>query len=175
MSTEKTSSAETSKAGPGGANRLAGALRQRWHSFASGDAYQSNGRASAEQMAYAALLDVGMKAGLGAMVICFGVYVSGILPAHVPLETLPRYWSMSVHDYIAATKAPTGWDWTHLVDKGDYLNLLPVAFLATITIACYARILPMLAAKRERIFAAIVVVEIAVLVLAVSGALEGGH
>ena len=69
----------------------------------------------------------------------------------------------------------TGWDWTRLVDKGDYLNLLPVAFLATITIVCYARILPMLAARRERIYAAIVIAEIAVLLLAVSGYLAGGH
>ena len=50
-----------------------------------------------------------------------------------------------------------------------------MAFLATITIVCYARILPMLAARRERIYAAIVIAEIAVLLLAVSGYLAGGH
>lgn len=157
------------------AAHMAEAARTRWSKFAAGDAYKSDRPASAEQMAYAALLDIGMKAGLVAMVVCFALYVSGILPAHVPLETLPRYWSMSVHDYLEATKAPTGWDWTRLVDKGDYLNLLPVAFLATITIVCYARILPMLAARRERIYAAIVIAEIAVLLLAVSGYLAGGH
>ncbi len=154
---------------------IAGALRTRWRSFVSGDAYKTDGAASAEQMAYAALLNVGMKAGLGAMVVCFVLYVSGIVPAHIPLEDLPRYWSMPVHEYIAATKAPTGWGWMRLVGKGDYLNILPVAFLATLTVACYARILPMLAAKRERIFAAIIVAEIAVLMLAISGILASGH
>ena len=126
-------------------------------------------------MAYAELLDFGMKAGLVGMIVCFLLYVSGIVPPHVPLEDMPRYWSMPVNEYLAAAKVPTGWGWLQLAGKGDYLNFLPVAFLSTITIACYLRILPMLSAKGERIFSAIIIAEVAVLLLAVSGYLAGGH
>lgn len=149
--------------------------RRQFTAFFSGEKYSSDGRASREQMAYAELLDLGMKAGLVGMIVCFLLYVSGIVPPHVPLDEMPRYWSMPVQEYLEATKVPTGWGWLKLAGKGDYLNFLPVAFLATITIACYLRILPMLNAKGERIFSAIVVAEVAVLLLAVSGYLAGGH
>ena len=160
----------------GGRSRAFGlAAKRQWTAFFSGERYSSDGRASREQMAYAELLDLGMKAGLAGMIVCFLLYVSGIVPPHVPVEELPRYWSMPVHEYLDATKAPTDGSWLKLSVKGDYLNFLPVAFLATITIACYLRILPMLNAQGERIYSAIVVAEVAVLLLAVSGYLAGGH
>lgn len=173
MAHDKAKSTLTTNAA--GAAGTVARIKRGWAAFVSGENYPTDGPASAEQMAYAALLDIGMKIGLGAMVLCFLLYVSGLVQPHVPLHDLPRYWSMSVHDYVEATKVPTGWGWVHLIGSGDYLNILPVAFLSMITIVCYLRILPMLAAKRERIFSAIVVAEIVVLSLAVSGVLAGGH
>lgn len=170
---------EDASAGPkslGARGRAFGnSARRQFTAFFSGETYSSNERASREQMAYADLLDLGMKAGLVAMILCFLLYVSGMVAPHVPLEDLPRYWSMPVNEYLAAAKVPAGWGWTSLAGRGDYLNIVPVAFLATVTIACYLRILPMLASRGERIFSAIVVVEVAVLMLAVSGILAGGH
>lgn len=155
--------------------QLGAASRRQFTAYFSGEKYSSDGRASREQLAYADLLDLGMKAGLGGMVVCFLLYVSGIVTPFVPLEDMPRYWSMSVNEYLAATKAPTGWGWTRLAASGDYINLVPVTFLSTITIACYLRILPMLSSRGERIFSLIIVAEIAILLLAVSGYLAGGH
>ena len=155
--------------------QVGAAARRQFTAFFSGERYSSDGRASGEQLAYADLLDLGMKAGLGGMIVCFLLYVSGIVTPHIPLEDMPRYWSMPVDVFLAATKSPTGWGWTRLVGNGDYLNIVPVAFLSTITIVCYLRILPMLSAKGERIFSAIVITEVAVLLLAVSGYLAGGH
>lgn len=143
--------------------------------FFSGEKYSSNGRASLEQLAYADLLDLGMKVGLAGMILTFLLYVSGIMTAHVPLEDLPRYWTMPVEAYLAAAKVPDGWGWTSLAATGDYLNIVPVAFLSAVTIVCYLRILPMLAIKGERIYSAIVVAEVAVLLLAISGYLASGH
>lgn len=173
MAHDKTSSTPTANAASSAG--IVASIKRGWATFVSGENYATDGPASAEQMAYAELLDIGMKIGLGAMVLCFLLYVSGLVQAHVPLHDLPRYWSMSVHDYVEATKVPTGWGWVHLIGAGDYLNIVPVAFLSIITIVCYLRILPMLAAKRERIFSAVVVAEIIVLSLAVSGVLAGGH
>lgn len=173
MSLEQPTAKTTTNAVDNGG--IAARMKRGWTTFVSGENYATDGPASAEQQAYAALLDIGMKVGLGAMVLCFLLYVSGLVQPHVSLQDLPRYWTLSVHDYVELTKAPTGWNWVGRIGNGDYLNLLPVAFLSMITIVCYLRILPMLIAKRERIFSAVVAAEIVVLMLAVSGLLAGGH
>jgi hypothetical protein len=136
---------------------------------------QDTERASAEQIAYANLLDFGMKLGLGALVFTFALYVLGVVSPKIPLEQVPKYWLMSVHDYLEATHIPTGWGWLSLAGKGDFLNFLPIAFLSGVTVVCYLRILPILTAKKDRIFAAIAVAEVVVLLLAASGILVGGH
>jgi hypothetical protein len=148
---------------------------QRIVSLTNTSRYEGDKRASPEQLAYADLLDLGMKIGLAGLVAAFLLYVSGLVAPQVPLTDLPQYWSLPVHDYLEKSGAPTGWGWAKLLGKGDYLNILPVAFLSTITIVCYARILPILHGKGDRTYAAIVVAEIVVLTLAASGLLAGGH
>ena len=39
-------------------------------------------KATAEQVAYGKLLDLGMKVGLAALVVSFAIYLTGILPPH---------------------------------------------------------------------------------------------
>jgi hypothetical protein len=67
-----------------------------------------NTKASEEQMAYAGVLNGGMWLGLAILVITFIIYISGILPSFVPIDDLPKYWTMRVHDYNVALNAPTG-------------------------------------------------------------------
>ena len=56
------------------------------------------------------------------------------------------------------------------------MNFLGIAFLAGVTIVCYLRILPILFAKKDRIYALIALLEVLVLSLAASGLLSsGGH
>lgn len=157
---------------PDEAERAAAAMKDARSCTPTDERYE---RASPEQIVYADLLDIGMKIGLGGMVAMFLLYVSGMIAPQIPLADLPKYWSLPLHDYLEQSGAPTGWGWAKLLGKGDFLNILPVAFLSTITIVCYARILPMLRAKGDNIYATIVVVEILVLALAASGILAGGH
>jgi hypothetical protein len=133
-------------------------------------------QASEEQMAYASVLNVGMWLGLAVMVITFFVYVSGVLPSFVPIDDLPKYWTMRVHDFNVALNAPTGWGWAPLVGKGDYLNFVGIAMLSGLTILCYLVILPILFRKKDTAYAIIAIVEVLVLSLAASGLLKvGGH
>jgi hypothetical protein len=130
--------------------------------------------ASDEQLLYAAWLDRGTRVGFILLVVTFFAYVLELLPPAIPLDDLPKYWSLPVHEYLQATGAPTGWEWVRRLGSGDYLNFLAVAVLAGVTIVCYARLLPALAANRDRVFAAICALEIVVLVLAAAG-IGGGH
>lgn len=129
-----------------------------------------------EQVVYARVLDAGMKLGFVSLVVTFALYVAGVLTPHVPVEELPRYWSMPVGKYLAATGIHTGWSWLHLLGKGDFLNFVGIAFLSSVAIACYATITPIFFRKKDRIYGCLAVLEVAVLVLAASGVLKsGGH
>lgn len=127
-------------------------------------------------MAYANVLNIGMWLGLAVLVITFFVYLSGILPSYVPIDDLPKYWSMKVHDYNTVLKAPTGWGWAALVGKGDYLNFIGIAMLSGLTILCYLVIIPILLRKKDMPYVIIAIVEVLVLSLAASGIMKvGGH
>lgn len=132
--------------------------------------------ASEEQIAYANILNIGMWVGLLALVVFFVIYVSGIFQSFIPIEELPKYWSMKVKDYIHESHAPTGWAWTAMIDKGDYLNFIGIAALAALTVLCYLIILPIFIRKKDTPYVVIAILEVAVLTLAASGILKaGGH
>jgi len=99
----------------------------------------------------------------------------GILQPHVPVNDLPRYWSMSVHEYLEATGIGTGWSWLGSLGQGDLVNFVGIAFLAGVTIICYIAIIPILLRKKDMPYVVLALVEVAVLVLAASGVLKSGH
>lgn len=133
-------------------------------------------KASEEQMIYASILNVGMWLGLAVLTITFLMYVFGVLPNFVPIDDLPKYWTMKAADYNHLLNAPTGWGWFAFVGKGDYLNFVGISMLAGLTILCYLSIMPTLSRKKDRAYLAIAVVEVAVLLLAASGVMKsGGH
>jgi hypothetical protein len=126
-------------------------------------------KASEEQIAYASVLNVGMWFGLFLLVVTFIVYISGALPSYVPIDDLPKYWNMRVHDFNVALNAPTGWHWTALVGNGDYLNFVGIAILSGLTILCYLVMLPILFRKKDMAYVVIAIMEVLVLSLAASG------
>lgn len=129
-----------------------------------------------EQVVYAKILDLGMKVGLCALVISFVMYVFGVLEPHVALQDLPKYWKLPVHDYLQQTGIGQGWSWLSMLNKGDFLNFVGIAFLAGVSVLCYLAVIPMLFRKGDTIYAFLAIAEVAVLVAAASGLLKaGGH
>lgn len=129
----------------------------------------------AEQTIYARCLDWGTRAALLALTASFFAYVSSLVEPLVPLHELPGLWTLSADRYIAATGAPSGWGWLRLLGKGDYLNFVAIVMLGLMTVACYARILPSLLARGERLQAWLVVAQLLVLLAAASGVFTAGH
>lgn len=133
-------------------------------------------KATEEQLVYARILDLGMKGGLLLITVTFIIYLTGILTPHLPVNDLPKYWSMPVKDYLHATGIHPGWAWLGMLGKGDFLNFLGIALLAGVTIICYIPIIPIFLKKNDKVYAMIAVMEILVLTLAASGVLKsGGH
>jgi hypothetical protein len=122
---------------------------------------------------YARWLDGASKAGFAISLGAFLLYVGDLLPAYLPLEDLPRYWTLPVHRFIEVTGAPQGWEWLGQLRYGDALNLAAVALLGLVTPVCYARLLPALLAERDWLQAALAAAQLVVLVAAASGLLAG--
>lgn len=103
-----------------------------------------------------------MRIAFALLVASFALYVLGVLDPLVPTQELVRLWGLPVDRYVAATGAPTGWGWLKVLAKGDYLNFVGIALLATVTVVCYARIVPAL----PRLHAMLALTQIAVLLAA---------
>lgn len=120
---------------------------------------------------YARWLDVATKVGFAVSLAAFLVYVSGWVPAFLPPADLPRYWSLPVGRFIAATGAPQQWSWLRLLGYSDVLNLGALALFALVTPACYARLVPRLLAQRDWLQLALACAQVVVLLVAASGVL----
>lgn len=133
-------------------------------------------KVSKEQLLYANILNAGMLVGLAGLLFTFVLYATGILDPLIPLEKIPEYWVLSVHEYLEQSAISAGWAWLGKLKFGDMLNYLPIAFLSLLTIACYLAILPELAKNKDKAYIVICILEVLVLLVAASGILgTGGH
>jgi len=121
---------------------------------------------------YASCASVGARVALAIIVVELIAYLSGALSPYVPLGELPRLWHMSMSEYLAAAHVPAGWGWLALAGRGDYVNFIGIALLASITLACYLRALRGFLRRGERLYAALAAAQLAVLLLAASGLLN---
>lgn len=131
-------------------------------------------QANEEQLIYANILDKGMEVGMFVLVITFILYVFGIITPWVPINDLPKYWGLSVHEYLEASKINSGWSWLGMLGKSDFLNFIGISFLAGTTIICYIGVVPVFFKKKDIVFFILSLLEIFVLILAASDILRGG-
>ncbi|MGD2215210.1 MAG: hypothetical protein PVJ64_00585 [Gemmatimonadales bacterium] len=139
--------------------------------------------ADEEQLLYAKILQTGMYIGLAILLATFALYSSGIVAPAIPVEQLPEYWAMNVHEYLEVTNQNhlhhehpiSGWSWLSVLEKGDYLNFLGIAVLAAVTIFCFLGIVPTLIRKKDTPYMVMALLEAAILTLAASGILSVGH
>jgi hypothetical protein len=135
----------------------------------SGAKHGAGGRVSAEQLRYAGVLDVCMKAALALLAVTFAVYVFAFLPPQVPLEALPRLWTLPVGEYLAATAAEPGWHWVTRLGESDALALGAIALVAGASLPCLAVLAVDYARQRDWAYLGIAVSLIVLLGLAASG------
>ncbi len=148
-----------------------------------GPSPQPSGEADADQLLYAGILAKGMYLGLGILILTFIIYMTGLVQPGIPIEELPRLWTLGVHDYTEAVnhdflhrpEVVVGWGWVGLVGMADFMNFIGIAVLSAVTIVCYLGLLPSLFRKKDWIYASIAVLEVIVLALAASGLVAVGH
>lgn len=128
-----------------------------------------------EQLRYARWLEWGTRLGLVLLLLSFAAYLGGFVPSHVPRRQLPELWSLPVGEYLQRTGTPGGWGWLQLAGHGDMANLVGIALLASCSLPPLLALVPLHLRRGDRIYAALCLGEVAVLVLAASGLLHGGH
>ena len=127
------------------------------------------------QVIYARWLDIATRIGFAVSLAAFLVYVTGVVEPFVPLERLPQLWGLPAARFAEATGAPVGWGWLALLGSADYLNLAAVALFGLVTLACYARIVPVLFSAGERLQAWIALAQVLVLAAAAVGIFTAGR
>jgi hypothetical protein len=120
---------------------------------------------------FARWVRIGTRIALALLVAGYVAYVAGLLPPQLPPEKLAKLWGLPLGQYLAASGAPTGWQWLALAGRGDYFNYVGIAALAAIVPLAYLRTLPVLA-RHARAHALIALLELAVLLAAASGLLH---
>lgn len=128
-----------------------------------------------ESWRYALLLDWSTRLGVLALLLAFAGYVSGLLAPHVPLDQLPSLWNLPVDTYLERTATPRGWGWLALAFHGDLANLVGIGLLAASSMAPLLGLLLLYAKRKDTVYAVMCAVILAVLLLAASGLLTGGH
>lgn len=128
-----------------------------------------------EQLRYARLLDWGTRIGLVVLVLTFAAYMTGLTQPHVPMEQLATLWGQPVGTFLAQTQTPQGWGWLALVRHSDVAGLVGIAILAGCSLLCLLALVPLYWRRGDRAFVALCLAEVAVVVLAASGWLTGGH
>lgn len=126
------------------------------------------------QRAYAKWLRRGTFAGVAVLLAGFAAYMLGVVP-HVPMEQLPALWEQPASRYLESAQLRPGWQWATLVHRSDMLVVAGIALLATCSVLSLAAAIRAFRASGERALMAICAVQIAVLLLAASGLLAGGH
>ena len=129
-----------------------------------------------EQITYANLLFIGAWAGILLMLITYFIYVTGILSPHIDVTVITQNWDKGVDEFLEITHSPHGWGWLRLLNKGDFINFIGLAFIAVLTIICYLFLVVGYKKRNDWVYFFICLFEIAVLTLAASGILgTGGH
>jgi hypothetical protein len=126
-----------------------------------------------DQRIYANLLEWSAKCGFSALVAVFIAYSIDLLPGFTSFDEINRLWSYSLPVYLSKSGAPIGWQGADLLHHGDFASLACVDFLAGCSLPCLFAVL-INSMRKDRVFAILCLLEIMVLLLALSGILTVG-
>jgi len=128
-----------------------------------------------EQRLYANILFYLNLIGLFIILTGFTFYLTGVIAPIIPLAELPRFWSLSVNEYIEKSNMPTGWQWISNIGYGDIAPLLGIAVLASVTFMSYFVLLFKFLKRGLKTFALIVSIELLLILFSASNLVQVTH
>jgi len=95
-----------------------------------------------EDERYCRPLCCGSIVGFVLLAVTYVVYVSGVVPPRIRIADTPKFWGLCVKDYLEKTDLPNGWGWVRMLNQGDMLNFVSIAFLGCVTVPCLLSVVP---------------------------------
>jgi hypothetical protein len=127
------------------------------------------------QEVYARWLERGAQLAFAFALGTLALYLTGVLAPLVPLDALPRLWTLSAAEMMREARAPGGWSWLHFIRYGDYLNVLGISLFALLALVCTARVVPAFLKSGERGQAVLAILQVLVLLAAALNLFPGAH
>ena len=115
---------------------------------------------------YARWLERGSRLVFALALVSLALYFGRVLAPLVPLDDLPRLWTLPADELARRTGAPSGWGWIRYLGYGDYLNVLTIGLFALLSFVCVARVVPAFLRSGERVQALLAALQAAVLLAA---------
>ncbi len=132
-------------------------------------------KSQCEQARYAAFLAAGANLGLCLLAVAFALYVTGVLEPHVAPDRLPMLWGQSAAEFAHSVGLPGGWGWIAHLHRSDIINVAGIGFLAMCSVPGLLAVMPLFAARGERLMQWACALQTGIILLAASGLLAGAH
>jgi hypothetical protein len=136
--------------------------------------FPAEGGPPPERNLYIRALRIWTRVALILLLASFAIYALGLMTPAVPMDELPRYWSLGADEFVQQTGLPTGWEWTSRLYQSDVLSIISAVFLAAVTGICLLSILPSFLKTRDWAYVAIVILQVILFIVAALPP-RGGH
>jgi hypothetical protein len=130
---------------------------------------EENRYASKTQLALARLYRLTGITGLALIMVMFLVYISGLVTTNVPVDEVEVYWHLDAAEYARQTGTPVGWNFLGNLAYGESLSFGSLVFMALAVIICLITMVVIFLKRRNLVFAAVVLLQTAVLLIAATG------
>lgn len=123
-------------------------------------------RVYAQTMAWVA------RVSLAVLVLGFVLYLSGAIPAVVPPAKVAAALHEDAHAYAVHHGISTGWGWLAQLGRADMLSLGGLVLLILAIVSANVALVPLLLARRDFLYLALVLAQLAVFAVAASGLIQ---
>jgi len=127
-----------------------------------------------ERTLYAKTLRIFFSIGFVYLVITFFADIFELLPNVVSVKKTTELLTLRASEYVAQSSVPVGWNWVYHLWHGDILSFSGVVFLAMISFFTYFVILFSYLKHKNRIYAALVFIQLLIFLAAAFG-VSSGH
>ncbi|MFO8065209.1 MAG: hypothetical protein ACQETQ_05310 [Spirochaetota bacterium] len=125
------------------------------------------------ERSYGKVLHYLVLTGFVLLFLMFFLYAFGVLPAYMDAERVPEIWAMPADEAQELMGRPPFWGWVTNLHRADLLSLGSLAFLTAVTPLAFTFLLALFLKHKNVPYAAMVFVEMLILILAASGLVGG--
>ncbi|NTU53639.1 MAG: DUF1634 domain-containing protein [Chlorobiaceae bacterium] len=128
------------------------------------------------QLAYAGILSKATTLGIILVIIGYVIYVFQLLPLSVPIDQVAGNWGLRASEFHHKIPlATSGWSSFSQAEKGDAFSYITLIYLGTVTMLCLAVSGIAFLREKNMVYTFFSFAQLAVLIMAASGLISGGH